>query len=161
MIMTIQSNKYVLKKVKTRSNAVFLGLAIIGLFSVIIMMTLFDWNHLFGRNIFKHLVFIYALIISINGFRQQIAEDRRTIISIEVNNEKITFTSFGFRPKTVTYNSSELKSNYNKHELRNNMEISEITYNNELAFYYFPSLFDNEELLKSSNSFVKKLINLK
>ena len=159
--MTIQANKYVLNKVKTKSNIVFLSFVIISLISISIMVTLFDWHLFFGSNIFRHLFVIISFIMSINSFIQQIAEDRKTIISIEVNNEKITFTSFGFFPKTVTYNSSELKSNYNKHKSRNKMEVSEITYNNELVFYYFPHLFDNEELLKSSNSFVDKLINLK
>ena len=85
--MTVQSNKYVLNKIKSRSKNVFLGFIIIGLVSVIIMATLFDWEFFFGRNIYRHLFVIFALVTVINSIRQQILEDRRTIIKIEFNND--------------------------------------------------------------------------
>ena len=159
--MSIKVNKYVFNKIQSKSKNVLLSFVILSLISISIMILLFEWEFFFGDNFIRHSFIIFAFIMFINSIRQQIAEDRRTIIKIETDNEKITFTSFGLRPKTVTYDPSELVINYNKHELRNKMEVLEITHNNELVFYYFPSLFDNEELSKSSNNFINKLINLK
>lgn len=159
--MIIQGNKYVLNKVRSRSKRVLLSFVILLSISISIMILLFDWEFFFGDNFIRHSFIIFTIIMFVNSIRLQITEDKKTIIRIEVNHEKITFTSFGLFPKTVTYSSSELLLNYNKHELRNYMEVSEIVYNNELVFYYFPDLFDNEELSKSSNSFISKLINLK
>ena len=159
--MIIQGNKYILSKVRSRSRALLLSFVVLLSISLSIIILLFDWELFFGHNFIRYSFVIFTIIIFVNSIRLQITEDRKTIISMEVNDEQITFTSCGLRPKVVTYDSSELVIHYNKYELRNNMEYLEITHNKELVLYYFPSIFDDNELSKFSNTFFNKLINLK